>query len=125
MKTKVYISGPMRGYAEHNYPEFNKAAAELRHEGCIVINPAELCAMLGTPEEIADNPALLKAALALDCEAVATCDAVYLLRGWERSEGARTELSVALKHGLQVVQQKDGERPVFPPTYRLTPRSGI
>lgn len=38
---KVYLSGPMTGYPNFNFPAFNERAAEWRREGWDVFNPAE------------------------------------------------------------------------------------
>ena len=37
----VYISGPMTGIAEYNFPLFNRVAAQFRADGYSVLNPAE------------------------------------------------------------------------------------
>ena len=34
-------------------------------------------------------------------------DAIYLLTGWQNSAGARAEHSLALKLGLEVIEQKE------------------
>ena len=39
---KVYISGPMAGIENHNFPQFNALATKLRALGVDVVNPAEL-----------------------------------------------------------------------------------
>lgn len=39
---RIYISGPMSGMPEHNFPAFNAEAARLRALGYDVVNPAEL-----------------------------------------------------------------------------------
>lgn len=38
---RIYLAGPMRGYAEFNFPAFHAAAARLREQGHTVFNPAE------------------------------------------------------------------------------------
>ena len=38
---KLYLSGPMRGFAEFNAPAFNVAAKRLREEGHEVNSPIE------------------------------------------------------------------------------------
>ncbi len=48
---------------------------------------------------------LARAVMDADLAAVRSCDAIYLLRGWETSRGARKELAEALAHGLQVMQE--------------------
>lgn len=108
MKRRIYVSGPMRGFPGHNYDKFNKAADSLRAAGWHVINPVELGDIFGTPDEIDASPAMLEALLAADCAAVASCDAICLLPGWERSKGARQELLTALQHGLEIVQEGRG-----------------
>ena len=46
---------------------------------------------------------LARAVMDADLAAVRSCDAIYLLRGWENSRGAKKELAEALKHGLKVM----------------------
>ena len=118
---RIYISGKMTGMPDHNIPAFNAAAKRLREQGHFVINPAELSALFGTPEEIADSFAVLynahyrdnpilarqvgiaKSILDADLAAVRSCDAIYLLRGWEQSRGAKKELAEAIRCGLEVM----------------------
>jgi len=38
---RIYISGPMTGLPEHNFPAFHAAAERLRKAGWEVNNPAE------------------------------------------------------------------------------------
>ena len=104
MKPKVYIAGPMRGLPDFNYPRFNACAATLREIGWHVVNPAEIGAYYGTPEQINADPALLAAVVSAELHALETCDAIFLLPGWEKSTGARQELAAALRYGLQILQ---------------------
>ncbi|WP_156773566.1 DUF4406 domain-containing protein, partial [Paraburkholderia tropica] len=39
---KLYLAGPMTGYAELNFPLFRAEAARLRALGFEIVNPAEL-----------------------------------------------------------------------------------
>jgi hypothetical protein len=39
---KIYLSGPMTGLPDLNFPAFNAAASALRAKGLNVINPAEI-----------------------------------------------------------------------------------
>lgn len=44
-----------------------------------------------------------RAVMDADLAAVRSCDAIYLLRGWETSRGAKKELAEALAHDLQIM----------------------
>ena len=102
MKPKVYIAGPMRGLPDFNYPRFNACAATLREIGWHVVNPAEIGAAYGTPEQINADPALLAAVVSAELHALKKCDAIFLLEGWNESVGAKQELAAALAAGLKV-----------------------
>lgn len=83
--TILYVSGPMSGFPESNYPAFNEAAGLLRGLGYTVLNPAEI------------NPDGLQYAdlLALDVLDVVRCEGVAVLEGWWNSVGARLEVNLA------------------------------
>lgn len=83
---KVYISGPMTGYPDFNYPAFNDAANYLRSIGHEPLNPADLPVTPGMTW--ADY---LRADLIL----VAQADAIAVLPGWETSRGAQLEVHIA------------------------------
>lgn len=121
---RVYLSGPMTDCLDLNRPAFDAAAKRLSEHGHFVINPHDLSAQFGTPEELAESFAaayakpwqnvgsykehtrrlrLANVVMDADLAAVRSCDAIYLLRGWENSRGAKMELAEALKHGLKVM----------------------
>ena len=105
MKTKrpkIYIAGPMRGLPDFNYSTFNDWAHILRDFDWDVVNPVEIGAAYGTPEQINADTALLAAVMAAELHALETCDAIYLLDGWHKSEGARKELATAIAYGLKI-----------------------
>lgn len=101
--TRVYLSGPMRGYPNFNFAAFRAAAAVLRAEGLEVFCPAEssdeLAAQTGralrdiTFEEYMND---------IDIPAILRCDQVVVLDGWERSTGSRIEVLVAVTCGKGV-----------------------
>ena len=104
MKKKIYISGPMTGYPDNNFPAFNEHADCLREFGYEVVNPAEINVGLdepahGTPEWQAFYQACLRA----DIKALCGCAAISLLPGWEKSSGAHLELHIAHRLGLEVL----------------------
>jgi len=89
----IYISGPMTGHPELNFPAFHDAAAELRAAGCTVINPAE-------HDEAPDKE--WHEYLRKDIKLLMDCTHVVLLPGWENSKGARLEVHIALELGMTV-----------------------
>lgn len=101
-KPKIYIAGPMRGLPNFNYPKFNDYAESHRAVGWDVVNPVEIGAGYGTPEQINSDPALLAAVMAAEIHALETCDAIYLLDGWHKSEGALKELATAISYRLKI-----------------------
>lgn len=103
MTNRIYIAGPMSGRDDYNYPAFNRAAERLRAEGWTVENPAEIGARFGTPVEISSLPELLCRVTRLELETVKTCDAIYMLQGWEKSTGARVELAAAISRDLVII----------------------
>lgn len=89
---KFYISGPMTGMLEHNFPAFNAAAAQLEALGYAVVNPANI-SEVGTAWETC---------LRADIKALCDCDAIVLLPGWQYSRGAQLELHIAHRLGMDV-----------------------
>lgn len=98
----IYISGPMRGLPDFNYPKFNAVEEELTRNGWHVDNPAKIGEEFGTPEEINSDPELLRSVMNAELATVKTCEAIFLLRGWERSVGAKKELAAALESGAEI-----------------------
>lgn len=98
---KIYIAGPMTDLPDYNFPAFHAAAANLRSMGHEVVNPAELPA---PAEPTWEN--YLRGAL----RAMLTCEAVVLLPGWVRSNGARLERMVADRLRMPVYDYAHFER---------------
>lgn len=92
---RIYISGPMTGLPEFNFPAFYDAARQLREMGFDAVNPAEINAETG-----GDWHEYLKA----DIKALCDCDTLVLLPGWEKSQGAHLELHLAHRLRLDVIQ---------------------
>lgn len=99
----IYIAGPMYGVRNFNYPHFDEVALTLRLGGWRVENPVEISNRFGTLKEIAGDRDLLSKVVEAELDAVAKCDAIYLLKGWHNSPGAKAELAVAICHGAQIV----------------------
>lgn len=101
----IYIAGPMSGYPNFNFPAFFAVEEKFKAEGWVVFNPANKESELGTTKAKSfangDNTGLVsegwnwKGAFEWDCKKVIHSDAIYLLKGWEKSTGARAEWAVA------------------------------
>ena len=100
---RIYVAGPMRFYAEHNFPAFDAAAKELRRAGWEVVSPAELD-RLAHVHEFTDPlpPGFLRQAMKRDLASICDCDALCLLPGWEQSAGSQVELTLAKFLGLTI-----------------------
>lgn len=99
---RIYVAGPMTGLPEYNFPLFNSTAERLRSEGWHVENPAEHGHVEGAGW--ADY-------LRWDISRIATCGAIYLLPGWEKSKGARLEVHIAGVLGLRALLADGAEAP--------------
>jgi hypothetical protein len=84
---RVYISGPMSGIKDDNFPAFKAAARALRMLGYEVVNPAEFDTDVDGLGERSRWVKLLKA----DIKALMDCDGIVMLPGWENSKGAQLE----------------------------------
>ena len=111
--TSVYIAGPMRGIPDFNFPAFDAAATRLRDLGYDVCNPADRdrqqhgvevnASPTGDLEDIKHTGFSLREALGYDVAWIAKhADAVAVLPGWEKSQGARAEVALAWALSLLV-----------------------
>lgn len=94
----VYLSGPMSGIADFNFPAFIAAAEVLRAAGYIVLNPAEINTDTGMSWEDC---------LRNDIRVLCDCAAIVLLPGWERSKGAQLEQHIAHRLGMEILFYAD------------------
>ena len=95
---RVYISGPMTGLPDLNFPAFHAAAAQLRAQGLEVVNPAEISAA---------HPDQWESCMRADIKALCDCDALVMLPGWQRSKGAHIEINLAHRLGLELMALSD------------------
>lgn len=87
---RVYISGPMRGVPQLNFPAFDAAAATVRQAGWEAVSPADL----DRQHVSLPGADYLRDILARDLAALLQCQAIALLPGWRMSEGAVTEIAL-------------------------------
>jgi hypothetical protein len=108
MSQRVYISGPMTGHPDLNFPAFHAAAEQLAARGFTVVNPCDVLTTPGLPW--VDY-------LRADIRALCDCDAMALLPGWQNSRGAQLEQYVAYQLELDIRPLADFLQPLaeFPP----------
>ena len=112
---RVYIAGPIAGYADANRRAFTAAAERLAAAGHDVVNPHDVTphdhGELSCPERgyfPGENDRAHTSSccfMRTDLAAMLTCDAIYLLVGWEHSRGARDEFAAAMSAGLDPVHE--------------------
>lgn len=102
---QIYIAGPMTGYPEFNFPAFFAAQHKFEADGWKVWNPAakdsEAAVQADASFATGNAVELVKAgwdwkdAYLWDVTKIIYGDAIYMLKGWEKSTGARGEWAVA------------------------------
>jgi hypothetical protein len=90
----IYISGPMSGIEDYNFPVFRAAAARLRELDYFVVSPHEF-ANVGKTWEDCLRFDLIQLCL--------SADTLALLPGWKSSRGANLEYDVAERLGMKIV----------------------
>lgn len=91
----IYCSGPMTGIYNNNYEEFHKNAKFLRDLGWTVISPAEMDEKLGVDPTQPFSEEQYLNTLRHDYKALADCDAIAFMPGWDKSRGAKLESDFA------------------------------
>ena len=92
---KIYLSLPISGYdLDERRETALSMEVRLRGAGYDVFNPMEN----GLPPTATTNEHMKR-----DLEALLTCDAIFLMRGWNRSAGCKCELDVAVAIGIDVM----------------------
>jgi Domain of unknown function (DUF4406) len=92
----LYISGPMTGMVDYNYPAFHAAEAELIKVGHTVLNPARQPLQESWEDYMRH-----------DLTQVCAAQGVALLPGWRASRGARLEHHVACELGMEIKDLHD------------------
>ena len=93
---RLQLIGPMTNMGpDFNYPAFHAAATMLREQGHEIFNPAES----GGGDTTLPRAYYMRASIG----GLLAAEGVVLLKDWESSAGAKTELRVALALGLPVM----------------------
>ena len=94
---RIYISGPISGLKFSVVERgFADAAADFDARGWLPVNPLRN----GLP-----MTAAWEQHLAADIIELIKCRAIYMLRGWKDSHGARLEHAIAKKCDLQIIYE--------------------
>ena len=125
--SKCYLSGPMRGLPEYNYPAFISAANYLRSLGWHVFNPAEmdiaeadddnLQAHTLEEQKLRDTASNARRFARRDVDILLDVlksedgDCVFILPGCDSSVGATAEIAMAKWLFLPVIPYEDARRP--------------
>lgn len=100
--TKIYLSGPISGRREKDVAKhFNRVKWLLQYEALkaqanvMIISPAAISGLglewdsyMKIAQAIIEDP---------------TLDAICLMKGWERSEGCKQELTLAMAKNLPII----------------------
>ncbi len=97
MGKRIYISGAVTGTDDYR-ERFEKAEERLTIRGYSVVNPVKVNGMLPQDTTYDDY---MKMSICM----LGTCDSIYMLKGYEDSNGANVELAMAEELGLQIYYQ--------------------
>lgn len=122
---RIYISGPMTGFPDHNKAAFAEAATHLRSLGHDVVSPAEL--QHNQPDLDGDgwnvDDEHYEEFMEEDFTQVDSCDAIAFLKGWSFSGGAGREGRRAIEQGLRLyLLWKDPTEDRWFPLLRIGPK---
>lgn len=93
---RVYISGSITKDPDYR-AHFARAEGMLRRQGLHVFNPAK---------NEADPDKTWTDYMKYDIRQLLDCSAIYLLKGWRKSKGARIEYRIAKALDLVIMQER-------------------
>jgi hypothetical protein len=106
VKRKVYIAGPMRGKRNKNREAFQRAEDHLlRQRIWEPVNPIKLDEVNEMLYDTTADVAIIRKIIKRDIDELYKCSSIYMLRGWEKSSGARAEHAFAVAISLPIMYQ--------------------
>lgn len=106
MEKVVYIAGPMRHHKCFNFPQFFYWQVKFEKSGYKVINPAELDCERWIEDGWIFTDDKYEEVLGEDCRLIREeADILFVLTGWEESEGANKEIEEAKKKGITIAYE--------------------
>ena len=101
---RIYISGPISDKEDLNRKAFKEVEELIRNKGHQPVNPHEVGKQIDGKSF--DNLKDMYAEyMRLDIRALLDCQAIYLLRGWERSKGCLIEVDIANVLHMQFIYE--------------------
>lgn len=102
----IFISGPMTGHVDFNYPAFHEAGAYLKEHGHRFLSPAH--GRFGHPRTAPapDEAKPWESYMRESLKQMLYCDRILMLPGWENSRGATIEKELAETLGMTIEHWK-------------------
>ena len=95
MSSRIYISGKITGTTDY-MTRFGKEDLILKGKGFHVVNPARVCSSL--PSDLTHDEYM-----SICIPLLELCRTIYMLKGYQDSDGAMEELKYAQEHGLDII----------------------
>ena len=106
-KETVYISGPITGVKDWQQ-KFDSAYKTLKEKGFACIhNPREISEGVNTLFQVTRKTPEYKDYMKADLKMLLASDVIYMLKGWQKSKGAKLEHSIALALGMGVIYEEE------------------
>jgi len=103
---KIFISGPMTGYPDFNFPLFNAVSKILIQKGFDVVNPVNICRKY-KKEKVLSDKEIFNAMIEEQQKEERKCTVLLLLPKWENSAGVRLELQTAIELKMKILQWRN------------------
>ena len=102
---KIYISGPVTGTDDYK-ERFQRAEEELKnkYEYSMIVNPIKIREIFSKPEDVSHDEYMQISLSVLDI-----CDCIYMLTGWQKSQGACIEYGYAGVKKMMITFEKEEE----------------
>lgn len=94
---KIYIAGPISGTDDY-FERFIAANTAIIRKGHEAVNPVFINRIIPT---VGDTAISYSQTLNICKALVGACDAIYMMPGWQKSNGARQEHDEAVDKGLK------------------------
>lgn len=100
----IYVAGPYKGDVEANIAKAEAASVELWRRGWVVICPHKNTAGFEKYEDASLPPEVW---IQGDLVILSRCDAIFMLKDWQQSAGAKEERRFAIAREIPVLYEGD------------------